>query len=210
MRPYSVGILATTVLLGGCSEPRIEPDGRPAEAAPEPPEAAPTTPLIATDTGWRLAPVHPGGGWRPIHEGVAIAPRDPGSDDTAVVVSYERAAGVAAGVAYVLPPGATEGLASLIVSATARREQRLHVCLTDADGIVWTFPTIRLSEDGGRFELLAAAVRPDPFQNHGRTPPASPDWGAMRMLTILDITGFMGAPGIGCEWTISRVEGVIR
>jgi hypothetical protein len=32
----------------------------------------------------------------------------------------------------------------------------------------------------------------------------------MRMITILDISGHMGAPDVACQWRIESVEGVVQ
>ncbi len=144
--------------------------------------------------------------WHPINKNVSVS-----SDNStgALLVSYRRKRGAAAGVALKLSDGASEW-ETLSLHAAATPDQRLYVCLTDTGGVVWSFPPIRAKSEAASFTLAFADLKPDPFQNQGKALPAAPDLSAMTMITILDISGFMGAPEVACEWTLHTIEGAAR
>jgi hypothetical protein len=182
------------------------PPVEPTVVAPAAPSAAPSAEPSATPSGWSFSP-HTAAdepGWYPIHDGVTVALAD---DGTAMQVSYRRAGGSAAGVAFDLAPGSCTGLATVDLRLAAAAKQRLWVCLTDSRGVVWSFPSIQATTEPTDFSLAAADVRPDPFQNGGKDVPPEPDWAEMRMLTILDISGFMGASAVDCVWRIEGLRG---
>lgn len=143
-------------------------------------------------------------GWYPIHPGITVAPT---ADGGAMQVTYRRSRGKPAGVAFDLPAGASERLGSVALRMSAAPDQRLSVCLTDGKGVVWSFPSVKATAGAADVVLSAADLRPDPFQNGGKQVPERPDWSDMRMLTILDITGFMGAEEADCAWRIESVRG---
>jgi hypothetical protein len=191
----------------------------PSQENPSPPDAPSAgagitaqvaSPLIGTKNGWQLPAMDPQAGWHPTRKGVSVVAREPGTGAIAFDVSYTRDKGTASGTAFMLPKGSTGSLKSLVINASATPDQRLHICLTDTNGIVWTLPTVRLTATAETFELRAAEIGPDPFQNAGKSPPATPDWSTMQMITILDISGHMGAPSVPCQWRIESVEGVVR
>lgn len=138
--------------------------------------------------------------FNPIHAGVAVRDEDGGAK-----VAYTRTRGKPFGVAYMLDANALEACNAITVAITTQPTLRPQLCLTDAAGNIWNAPA---TNDGGAVELRfdLTRVQPDPFQNGGRTLPAKPDMTTMRMLTILDISGFMGGAETPCEWTISRLE----
>jgi hypothetical protein len=195
----SATLAALTLLLPACSDSTRSAD--PATAT-----AAPAAVSEKSPACWAFTPgaSAEGAGWYPVRNGVAVTPA---ADGAAMNVSYVRTKGKPAGVAFHLTPGASERLGSIALRMSARPEQRLSVCLTDGQGVVWTFPTIKALGDVGDFMLSASEIKPDPFQNAGKQVPARPDWSSMRMLTILDITGFMGAPEAECSWRIEFVRG---
>ena len=153
---------------------------------------------------WTFTPGPAGKGWQPIRKGIAIEATSAGD---AMTVSYQRERSKAAGVAFHLDPGACEGLAEIHLRAAATPEQRVHICLTDGQGVVWTFPTVRLGAESADFVVSTKEIRPDPFQNRGKEIPATPNWSDMKMLTVLDISGFMGGAVEACSWRIERVAG---
>jgi hypothetical protein len=136
----------------------------------------------------------------PIHAGVKVAL---GTD--AVTVTYARSRGKAFGVAYMLEPGSLTDRKELLLAIRTRPAMRPQLCLSDAAGNVWTAPAI-MDETPGQLRFNLSRLQPDPFQNAGRTLPAAADLSAMRMMTILDISGFMGAAEAECEWIIKRIE----
>ena len=212
MKRTSAVILALLTPLAGCSQ---SPQPAPSTPAPPPNTSASVVstpsvppPLIATPRGWTIPASDAQAGWHPTSAGVSIAPVP--DAPTSFDVGYTRRKGTASGAAFVLPRGATSSLRSIIITASASPDQRLYVCMTDAQGVVWTFPTMRLTSTARAIELSAADVGPDPYQNAGKTPPPLPDWSTMEMLTILDISAHMGAPAVPCRWTVHAVEGVVR
>ena len=52
---------------------------------------------------------------------------------------------------------------------------------------------------------IARLLRPDPFQNAGKTVPAAPDLASMTMLTVLDISGHMGGKSEDCTWRVESL-----
>ncbi len=143
-------------------------------------------------------------GWFPIREGITVE-RDAATG--AGLVRYRRERGTASGIAIHLAPNACTELASLVLRGASTPGQRLHLCLTDANGVVWTFPTVKLGSEMQAHRVGAAEIAPDPFQNAGKTIPAKPDWSSMRMLTVLDISGHMGAPVEEVTWRIESIVG---
>jgi hypothetical protein len=178
----------------------------PVAAPVEEPAAVLVSEPVAAPAGWSFSP-HTAAdekGWYPIRDGVTVALAE---DGAAMEVRYHREGGTAAGVAFDLAPGSCAALDTIALRLSAAAKQRLWVCLTDAHGVVWSFPSIQATTEAADFTLAAADVRPDPFQNSGKQVPEQPDWAAMQMLTILDISGFMGASAVDCVWRIESVRG---
>jgi hypothetical protein len=144
-------------------------------------------------------------GWYPIHDGVQATRAD---DSNSMTVAYHRARGKAAGVAFDLAPDSCTRLGEIQLRLSAAAKQRVWVCLTDSQGVVWSFPSIQLGKDMTDVTLAAKDLRADPFQNAGKQVPAQPDWKEMRMLTLLDTSGFMGAAAVDCSWRIESLRGV--
>jgi hypothetical protein len=144
-------------------------------------------------------------GWYPIRDGIAVAPA---TDGVAMTVTYHRERGKAAGVAFDLTPGACVGLSTIQLRLSAAAKQRLMVCITDSQGVVWSLGSIQATKEMTDFTLAAADARPDAFQNAGKQLPAEPNWSDMRMLTILDISGFMGGAAVDCTWHIEALRSV--
>ncbi|MEM9064966.1 MAG: hypothetical protein AAGB51_05695 [Planctomycetota bacterium] len=163
-------------------------------------------PIRETPTGWTLRLAHPAAGFHPIRDGVRVTKEQGAADEAPVSVRYERSSGAASGVAYRLPSGALDGVSTLRLEAMATPSQRLTVCLTDETGFVWSFPTVRLTDSMEVYELKLSALRADPFQNQGKAQPAEIDLGSIQTLTLLDITGFMGAPKVQCDWRIESFK----
>lgn len=143
-------------------------------------------------------------GWFPIRKGIEIGQTAEGN---AAEIRYRRDRGTASGVALSLEPGACASLEAIVLRGASAPAQRIHLCLTDAHGVVWTLPTLKLGSEIETHRVLAAEIVPDPFQNAGKTVPAKPDWSSMRMLTVLDISGHMGAPVETVAWRIESIVG---
>lgn len=184
---------ATIAALAACtaSEPRAVP--APAALA----ESVSTANFLPTE-----AP----GVWNPVRPGITVTFADT-REPAAMTVSYRREPANPAGIALMLTPNACPHLDAFAIRAAATPSQRLNVCLTDADGVVWAFPTIKLGASVETHLVRLSDLRPDPFQNGGKTIPAAPALSGMKMLTILDVSGFMGAAVEDCTWTIESVLG---
>lgn len=141
--------------------------------------------------------------WRPEGEGTDVF-----SENGTLRVRYERTRGAAFGVAILLKPGELGGCGALKIRMRATPALRPFVCLTDTDGGVWTFPTVRFDHEPGEATLWFADLRADPYQNQGRSLPARPEISKIRMLTVLDLSGHMGGAEGACVWTVESVEGV--
>jgi hypothetical protein len=143
-------------------------------------------------------------GWFPTREGVVIE-RD--TEGNAAMIRYERTRRTASGVAIQLTPESCAALEAIEIRGSSKPGQRIHICLTDANGIVWTFPTVKLGLESDVHRVVADEIAPDPFQNAGKKIPAKPDWNSMRMLTVLDISGHMGAAVEQVAWRIESIVG---
>ena len=172
------------------------PAAAPARGSPAPAVSASTSGLPLRDGERAML--------NPIHAGVKVAL---GTD--AVTVTYARSRGKPFGVAYMLEPGVLTDRPELLLTIKTLPALRPQICLSDAAGNVWTAPAT-MDETPGRMRFDLSRLQPDPFQNTGRTLPASADISTMRMLTILDISGFMGAAEAECEWTIEGLELLAR
>ncbi|MBL9148526.1 MAG: hypothetical protein JNM94_07510 [Phycisphaerae bacterium] len=192
----SVASAVVAVALVGCSS------STPAESGP----ASPAAIAESTSRASTFLPTDAPGVWNPVRPGVAITVAE-AAEPKAMRVSYRRDAGKPAGVALMLEPGACNAIDAFAIRVAATPSQRFTVSLTDHDGVVWTFPTVKATSDVETYTVRLEDLRPDPFQNGGKTIPASPDLGRIKMLTILDISGFMGAPVEECTWTIESVIG---
>jgi hypothetical protein len=126
-----------------------------------------------------------------------------------LTIAYDRTRGKVFGTAIPLPPQACAGVERLVLRARAERPLRVTVCATDDAGIVWTFPTVRLTDEVGSFELRLAELAPDRFQNQGKTPPAKPDPTRFVLLTLLDLAGPMGGAEEAVSYDIESLEAVL-
>lgn len=175
-----------------------------AAAAPANAGAAAATPRAPAPC-WSFAPgVVDAAGWHAIRDGVTVTRA---ADGSTMDVSYHRDRGKPAGIAFELAPKSSERLGTIVLRMAAAAEQRLSVCLTDGNGVVWTFPTLKATTTMQEFHFAAKEVRPDPFQNAGKRVPERPDCSDLRMLTILDIGGFLGAAAVDCTWRIESLRG---
>lgn len=143
-------------------------------------------------------------GWHAIRDGITVTRA---TDGSTMDVAYHRERGKPAGIAFELAPKSSERLGKVVLRMAAAAEQRLCVCLTDGAGVVWSFPTLKATTTQQEFQFAASELRPDPFQNAGKRVPERPDWSDLRMLTILDIGGFLGAPAVDCTWRIESLRG---
>jgi hypothetical protein len=167
--------------------------------------------------------------WRPIRSGINLAAA---CDDGAAVkrleaivargglnggfpaleatltVSYERTRGMAAGAAFVVPPGTLAGLEQLTLRIKGEPDQNLRVTLTDMNGHVYTFPGFRVREAYRDITLDAEKLSYDPYQNSGPRP-KSFDLSRVIMITVLDISGYMSLSTPDCTWTIASMTATV-
>lgn len=194
-------------------------------SAKAPPATAPPAeaskslpPLPKSDAGRRLpldqkAPFR----WVPIRPQVTITSKptaeattdgtsaDPG-EGAALKVDYHRARSTASGVAFPLPAFSLDGMDAVTLTLGATPDMRILVTLTDAEGVVWAFSPIRAGAQATESVLALDELRPDRWQNAGKTIPATPTLASMKLLTVLDISGHMGAAEVDCTWTIDSIE----
>lgn len=190
---------AAAVLLSsgsGCGRRESVPVAAAAPAATDPaPQGAPTPTTMKCSLRAADRPL-----LHPIHAGVDVR-----VDGDAIKGTYTRSRGKAFGIAYTLESIALADYGTIELSIKTSPSQRPQLCLTDAAGVVWNAPALSSSTaDQLQFDLTR--LQPDPFQNGGRTVPPSADLSTMKMLTILDISGFMGGAEVVCEWTIEGLE----
>lgn len=214
----AAGIMMVGTLTGAAQGPDGGRGGGPGNIA----DAAASLPEIPRDGKVLRFPLTNKGplAWRPIRDGVKVdgvsssTPVDGEAGKTAkkesVKVSYKRTRGQAAGAALMIKPGTLNGLEKLELAMLGTRTQRLSVCLTDQAGVVWTFPTVGLTENQRSSHTLKVAdITPDAYQNKGKVE-AKFDARTVVMITVLDIAGFMSTTEPECEWTISEMKGVCQ
>ncbi len=192
-----LAIAAVTLGVVGCAQE--------AETGANSPVDSSVAPEVAAQTGEaRVVALAMRDGARsllnPIHAGVDVR-----SDDAGAKVAYTRTRGKPYGVAYMLAPNALVECDAISVAISTQPVLRPQLCLTDAAGNIWNAPATQGAAAGEmRFDLTR--VQPDPFQNGGKVLPAKADLASVQMVTILDITGFMGGAEAACTWTISAIE----
>lgn len=124
---------------------------------------------------------------------------------------YGIAAGVPAGAALIVRPGTLAGLKALEIEIRGERTTQLVPTLRDTAGVVYRFPSVPVQAGGPRSHRLSVdelsyfpgqAAAPDP----GSFDPA----GAI-LLSLVDISGFIGTVPDGTEiaWTVSRLTAVL-
>lgn len=183
----------------------------PAAAAAPPPELArmarslpplPRTaggvelPLAAEQTRQPFA-------WTPIRPGVTVAAGDQG-----LAVGFTVVTGAPAGAALVVPPGTLAGIDSLRLRARADRNAQLVVSLMEAGGAAFALPSVPLRAGGGREHRLDLA---DARYLEGQSTVPEPDRfdpAQVVMITLLDLSGFMGSATPRVEWVIEGLEGL--
>lgn len=143
--------------------------------------------------------------WRPVREGVSLRAGDGG-----LGAAYRVVTGQPAGAALVVRPGTFAGIDGLRIRAGANRNAQLLVTLQDATGAVYTLPAVALRvgtpREHERFLDEATYFPPQSTApNSGGLDPAE-----VVMITLLDISGFMGADTPEVEWTVEAIEGVVR
>ncbi|MEM7051077.1 MAG: hypothetical protein AAF604_15515 [Acidobacteriota bacterium] len=141
--------------------------------------------------------------WHDIAEGVEAT-----SKDQNLEVSFAIQPGQAAGASLIVPAGTLEGLDHLAVTTHASRTSTLQITLQDGDGLVYAFPPFQVRIGKGRTSRLA-------FEELSHFPHQTevPDSGSFEpadavMLTVVDLSGFLGGAAGDITWTIERLAGV--
>lgn len=190
----TTGALAWRGIRGGITITEAACKSQPREAGPGPVEDQPPA-----------KPAGSGEGKNPAPKAAADPPKT-----TGVTVAYKRTRNLPAGAAMVVRPGSLSGLKEVRVRLTSERTQRLLVCFKDGEGVVWTLPSVLLSDEGVTERTLSIDdIAPDAYQNSGAVT-AKFDAGKVVMITLLDIGGYMSLGEPSCRWTIERVEGVCK
>jgi len=191
-------LLASAVLLLS-----IDAAAQPANLA----EIARALPPLPRDEGAVRLPLSTDGpfAWRPVRDGISVTAAPGG-----LTASYRVTTGQPAGAALVVPPGTLAGLRSLRLKLHGTRNTQLMVFLRDAAGVAYAFPSVPVQVgDAREAELFAsdlsylgqASKAPDP----GRFDPA----GAV-MISLVDISGYMGTETPETAWTLASLEGVLQ
>lgn len=214
----AAAMLASGAMTGAADGPRAAGHGGPRNLARD----AAGLPEIPRDGKLVRLPLKTAGpvAWRPIRDGVKVesvnasttADGEPGKavGKETVKVSYKRTRGLPAGAALMIRPGTLADLEKLELSMSSARTQRLSFCLTDQAGIVWTFPTVGLTEgQTSRHTLKVTDIAPDAYQNKGKVE-AKFDARTVVMITVIDIAGFMSTTEPDCEWTLAEMTGVCQ
>ena len=141
--------------------------------------------------------------WSPIRPGVTVAGRD-----GTLAVGFTVVTGAPAGAALIVPPGTLAGVGSLRLRARADRNAQLVVSLMEAGGAAFALPAVPLRAGGGREHRLDLA---DARYLEGQSTVPEPDRfdpAQVVMITLLDLSGFMGSATPEVEWVIETLEGV--
>jgi len=140
--------------------------------------------------------------WRPVREGVTLAP-----EEGKLHVSYTVAAGKPAGAATRLLPGTLGGVTALKLRITASRNTPLIVTFMNDKQIAYGSPVINARAGTKEYTIDPAALEYSPQQSKGEDPGAYAI-GDTVMIAVIDIAGFTGAEAAKTSWTIESIEAV--
>lgn len=143
--------------------------------------------------------------WRPIREGIRVT-----AGEEAVTASYKVVTGQPAGAALMIPPGTLAGLETLKLRVRGNRNSQLIVSLRDAAGVVYAFPAVPMRVGAAREVEVSVADLTYPAPQSSVPDPGSFDLAKTVMITLLDISGFMGTETPDVEWTVESLRGVTR
>jgi len=178
------------------------PEGVAAHAATLPPlpqaDGVLALPLAAGDAARPFA-------WRPVRDGVALDASEAG-----LTASYRVVTGQPAGAALVVRPGTFAGVEGLRIRGAANRNAQLLVTLQDAAGAVYSLPAVpvRVGAPREHERYLDEATYFPPQSSAADSGGLDP--AEIVMITLLDISGFMGSDTPEVEWTVEAIEGVAR
>ncbi|MEM7479695.1 MAG: hypothetical protein AAF481_00860 [Acidobacteriota bacterium] len=141
--------------------------------------------------------------WRPVRDGVEVQ-----SADGALEVSYQVQTGQPAGAALVIPPGTLKDLDHLQVALSGNRNAQLSITLRDAEGAVFSFPAVPVRVGKARrAEVFAEDLTF--FAPQAEVPdPGAFDPARTVMITLLDISGFMGSETPHVSWKVESLQTV--
>lgn len=217
----SLVVLANTVSIATASAPAA-PSAPAARAAEAPTAVERRAARIAAAKALPALPRHDGVAALPLDQSganrwnstrpeveIAVEPVVGAGDGAAASrlrVSYDRRRSTASGVAFMLPADTLVGADAIAIDVRCEPAQQLIVCLTDADGFVWSFPAVSADDGTPTRTLALTSLKPDRFQNGKRAAPKAVDLASIGMITILDISGHMGGAEVPCRWWIEAVD----
>ncbi len=193
-------------LLSALAAALLLPAGAGAQPA-NPAEIASTLPPLPRDAGAVRLPLGTDGpfAWHPVRDGIAVAAAPEG-----LTASYRVATGQPAGAALIIPPGTLAGLRSLRLKVHGTRNAQLTVFLRDAAGVSYAFPSVPVRVGDAREAEVFVEDLSYLGQASAAPDPGSFDPGGAVMITLLDISGFMGPETPEVAWTLESFEGVLQ
>lgn len=166
-------------------------------------EIARSLPPVPRDAGAVRLPLSTEGphAWRPVRDGISVAAASEG-----LTASYRVATGQPAGAALVIPPGTLAGLRSLRLKLHGTRNAQLMVVLRDGAGVAYAFPSVPVRAGDARETEIFVSDLSYLGQASAAPDPGSFDPAGAVMITLLDISGFMGPETPDVAWTIESFE----
>ena len=170
-------------------------------------EIARTLPPLPRDAGAVHLPLSNDGPfvWRGIRGGISVSATPEG-----LTASYRVATGQPAGAALVIPPGTLAGVQSLRLKLHGTRNAQLMVFLRDAAGVAYAFPSVPVRPGDAREAEVFVSDLSYLGQASKAPDPGSFDPADAVMISLLDISGFMGSETPEVAWTITGFEGVLQ
>lgn len=170
-------------------------------------EIARSLPPVPRDAGAVRLPLGTDGAfaWRPVRDGISVAAAPEG-----LTASYRVATGQPAGAALVIPPGTFSGLRSLRLKLQGTRNAQLMVILRDAAGVSYSFPSVPVRVGDAREAEVFVSDLSYLGQASEAPDPGSFDPAGAVMISLVDISGFMGAETPETAWTLASLEGVLQ
>lgn len=143
--------------------------------------------------------------WRPIREGISVT----GSGGS-LTASYQVVTGQPAGAALPVPPGTFAGLRSLRLKLHGNRTTQVMIFLRDAAGVAYAFPSVPVQAgDAREAEVFTEDLSYLGQASHAPDPGSFDPAGAV-MISLVDISGYMGSETPETAWTVESFEGVLQ
>jgi hypothetical protein len=143
--------------------------------------------------------------WRPVRDGISITGSGGG-----LTASYKVVTGQPAGAALAVPPGTLAGLRSLRLKLHGTRNAQVMVFLRDAMGVAYAFPSVPVQVGDAREAEIFASDLSYLGQASHAPDPGSFDPANAVMISLVDISGYMGPETPETAWTLESLEGVVQ